>query len=358
MRRSGSQSQKTSSSSPWASSSAQASATRVEWSGSGAGVTLSTSQVRCRIWTSWPTAGGVAGRRRLESASSTGKACGSYLPKQPESGRLRSLAVVRQETRTFTRLGDTNFYALPADRRSGDTKHLRTASRPSLSRGARPTDPPLSRGARPTGDRRYRGELVRQTVVIEGSSSGRPSLSRGARRADRRVIELGELVRQTVVIEGSSSGRARRYRGELVRQAGVIEGSSARRRCSAEYWRPMFAVVDLLSGNMRCPSYRGNSRWSAGLERRSLTGTRPGGPRRRTAPGPDGAGTRRRAIRACRKYVFARRRRAVPVRDRRSKPSPSSGGAAFTQQLAGVPGRRATGPWRRCLPTVRRTVPG
>ena len=38
------------------------------------------------------------------------------------------------------------------------------------------------------------------------------------------------------------------------------------------------------------------------------------------------------------KYVFARRRRAVPVRDRRSKPSPSSGEAAFTQQLAGGDG--------------------
>ena len=34
---------------------------------------------------------------------------------------------------------------------------------------------------------------------------------------------------------------------------------------------------------------------TAGLERRSLTGTRPGGPQRRTAPGPDGAGKGRRA---------------------------------------------------------------
>ena len=57
-----------------------------------------------------------------------------------------------------------------------------------------------------------------------------------------------------------------------------------------------------------------------GLERRSLTGTRPGGPQRRTGPRPDGAGRRRRAIRACSKSAFARRRRAVPVRDRRSKP--------------------------------------
>ena len=75
----------------------------------------------------------------------------------------------------------------------------------------------------------------------------------------------------------------------------------------------------------------GPQAWSAGL--RPARG--PGGPQPRTAPGRNGAGTRRRAIRACSKYVFARRRRAVPVRDRRSKRSPSSGEAALTQQVAG-----------------------
>ena len=56
--------------------------------------------------------------------------------------------------------------------------------------------------------------------------------------------------------------------------------------------------------------------WSAGQSSRwgPLTGTRPGGPQPRNAPGPDGGGSWRRAIRACSNCVFARLRRAVPVR--------------------------------------------
>ena len=72
--------------------------------------------------------------------------------------------------------------------------------------------------------------------------------------------------------------------------------------------------------------------------------------------GTDGAGGWCCAIRACSSVSFARQRRAVPVRDRRSKPSPSSGGAAFTQQLAGAPsGPRAGAAFTQQLAGSRRS---
>ena len=92
-----------------------------------------------------------------------------------------------------------------------------------------------------------------------------------------------------------------------------------------------------------------------GLERRSPTGTRPEGPQPRKAARARWQGRRLRATPACSKYVFARRRRAVPVRDRRSKPvvsyhemTPGSfarcAGDAGLKAPTGRTGRRS---WRR-----------